>query len=58
MVLFGKRWLVIEMDYNSHNVGEGIDVGMVLVPWESIDPALYRIKPKRRRKAKEGKQSK
>jgi hypothetical protein len=57
MVLFGKRWLVIEMDYNSHNIGEGIDVGMKLVPWESIDPTLYRIKPKRRRKSKEGKQS-
>ena len=55
MVLFGKRWLVIEMDYKSHDVGEGVDVGMVLVPWESIDPSLYRIKPKRRRKAKEGK---
>ena len=50
MVLFGKRWLVVEMDYNSNNDHEGIDVGMVLVPWESIDPTMYRIKPKRRRK--------
>ena len=55
MVLFGKRWLVVEMDYKSHSDHEGMDLGMVLVPWESIDPTLYRIKPKRRRKAKEGK---
>ena len=56
MILFGKRWLVVEMDYKSHSDHEGMDVGMVLVPWESIDPTMYRIKPKLRRNAKEGKQ--
>jgi hypothetical protein len=44
------------MDYKSHSDHEGMDVGMVLVPWESIDPTMYRIKPKLRRNAKEGKQ--
>lgn len=52
MVLFGKRWLVEEMTYKSHEDMEGIDLFVALTPWESIDPALYRIKPKRRRKTK------
>ena len=55
MVLFGKRWLVEEMSYKSHGDMEGIDLFVALTPWESIDPTLYRLKPKRRRKAKEGK---
>ena len=50
MVLFGKRWLVEEMSYQSHKDLEGIDLTICLTPWESIDPTLYRLKPKRRRK--------
>jgi hypothetical protein len=52
MVLFGKRWLVEEMTYQSHKDLEGIDLTIRLTPWESIDPTLYRLKPKRRRKKK------
>ena len=50
MVLFGKRWLVTDMSYKSTPDWEGIDLSLCLVPWESIDPTLYRQKPKRRRK--------
>ena len=57
MVLFGKRWLVEEMSYKSHKDMEGLDLFVALTPWESIDPTLYRTKPKRRRKAKGGKPS-
>ena len=56
MVLFGKRWLVEEMSYQSHKDMEGLDLTISLTPWESIDPTLYRLKPKRRRK-KKGEQS-
>ena len=52
MVLFGKRWLVEEMSYKSHGDMEGLDLFVALTPWESIDPTLYRLKPKRRRKTK------
>lgn len=55
VVLFGKRWLVEEMSYETHPDLEGIGVFIGLKPWESIDPTLYRIKPKRRSKAKDGK---
>jgi len=58
MVLFGKRWLVEEMSYKSWPDMEGMHLELSLAEWESIDPTLYRLKPKRRRKAKEGKQSK
>lgn len=57
MVLFGERWLVKKMSFKSHKDLKGIDLSVALTPWESIDPALYRLKPKRRRKAKEGKPS-
>jgi len=55
MVLFGKRWLVEEMSYKSWHGIEGIHLELSLAEWESIDPTLYRLKPKRRRKAKKGK---
>jgi len=55
MVLFGKRWLVEEMSYKSHGDMEGLDLFVALTPWDSIDPTLYRLKPKRRRKPKPNK---
>ena len=57
MVLFGKRWLVEEMSYKSYPNMNGIYLEISLAEWESIDPTLYRLKPKRRRKAKGGKPS-
>jgi hypothetical protein len=54
MVLFGKRWLVTEMSYKSLPDLEGVDLFVALVPWESIDPTLYRIKPRHRRHKKGG----
>lgn len=59
MVIGGHRWLVKSANFvtQSHPTPQPIFLQLEIVPWESIDPTLYRIKPKRRRKAKEGKQS-
>jgi hypothetical protein len=52
MVLFGQRWLVTDMSYVGHYEDGGMTLTLGLVPFESVDPCLYRIKPKRRRKKK------
>lgn len=55
VVIGGKRWLVKEMTIETHPDEKDVGMFLALTPWESIDPTLYRIKPKRRRK-REGKQ--
>lgn len=59
MVIGGNRWLVKSANFvcQPHPNPQPILLTLEIVPWESIDPTLYRIKPKRHRKAKEGKQS-
>jgi hypothetical protein len=49
IVLFGQRWLVTDMSYVGHFKDGGMTLTLGLVPFESVDPCLYRIKPKRRR---------
>ena len=56
VVIRGHRWLVKSADFitQSNPTPQSIMLTLEIVPWESIDPTLYRIKPKRRSKAKGG----
>lgn len=51
IVIGGNRWLVKTANFQCQPCPDPNPILLTLeiVPWESIDPALYRIKPKRRR---------
>lgn len=55
MVIGGHRWLVKSANFvtQPHPTHQPIMLTLEIVPWETIDPDLYRIKPKRRRKPKD-----
>ena len=50
MVIAGQRYLVTDIQYTVTVADGSVLLNLGLKPWANIDPTLYRVKPRRRRK--------
>jgi hypothetical protein len=50
MVIAGQRYLVTDMQYTVTLADGSVLLSLGLKPWANVDPTLYRLKPRRRRK--------